>query len=178
MSISLRADRTRRICFDALLTAAAMILSYLESVIPLQMLIPLPGVRLGLANLAVVAVFVLVSPLDAAIVSAVRIFSMGLLFGSVTSLYFSALGGLCSFLMLLLLRYVGKKLSFVGVSLLCAAAHNTGQILAAITLFDKGLLFSYLPMLLLASVLCGGAVGILLNLITPRLQRILKGGRT
>ena len=102
MLISLRADKTRRICFDALLTATAMLLSYLETVIPLQMLIPLPGVRLGLANFAVVTVFALVSPWDAALVSAVRILATGLLFGSVTSLYFSALGGLCSFLMLLL----------------------------------------------------------------------------
>ncbi len=177
MRISLQADKTRRICFDALLTAAAMILSYLETILPVQMLIPLPGIRLGLANLAVVAVFVLVSPSDSAIVSAVRILSMGLLFGSVTSLYFSAMGGLFSFLMLIFLRFFGKKLSFVGVSMLCAAAHNTGQILAAITLFDVGLLFSYLPMLLAASVICGGIVGLLLNLLTPRLQKILKGGR-
>lgn len=177
MLISLRADKTRRICFDALLTATAMLLSYLETVIPLQMLIPLPGVRLGLANFAVVTVFALVSPWDAALVSAVRILATGLLFGSVTSLYFSALGGLCSFLMLLLLRFVGRKMSFVGVSILSAAAHNTGQILAAVTLFDGSLLFSYLPMLLVASIFCGGAVGILLNLTLPRLQRILEGGQ-
>lgn len=177
MLISLRADKTRRICFDALLAATAMLLSYLETVIPLQLLIPLPGIRLGLANLAVVTVFALVSPLDAALVSAVRIFATGLLFGSVTSLYFSALGGLCAFFMLLLLSYVGKSMSFVGVSILSAAAHNAGQILAAVTLFDPSLLFSYLPMLLLAAILCGGAIGALLNLTLPRLQRILEGGR-
>ena len=68
-------------------------------------------------------------------------------------------------------------MSFVGVSILSAAAHNTGQILAAVTLFDGSLLFSYLPMLLVASILCGGAVGILLNLTLPRLQRILEGGQ-
>ena len=64
-----------------------------------------------------------------------------------------------------------KRLSFVGVSVLCAAAHNVGQILAAVTLFGPALIVSYLPWLLVSAVICGGAVGLLLNLLIPRLQR-------
>ncbi len=171
-----RADRTKRLCLDALFAATAMILSYLETLLPLQLLIPLPGVRLGLANLAVVLVFALIGRGDAALVSAVRILAMGLLFGSATSLYFSAMGGLFSFLVLLLLYKTGAKCSFLGVSVLCAAAHNTGQVLAASTLFGFELMISYLPLLLLAAVLCGGAVGALLNLATPRLEGLIKIG--
>ncbi len=179
MSISLQADRTRRLCLDAMLCVVALLLSYLESLVPLGLLIPLPGFRLGLANVAVMVVFCLLSPVDAAVISAMRILIMGLLFGSVTSLYFSALGGLCSFCMLLLLRTVGKKLSFIGASVLSAAAHNTGQILAAVTLFGSALIPSYLPWLLMASVIFGSAVGALLNLLIPKLQapllRLLQG---
>ncbi|MBQ9773661.1 MAG: Gx transporter family protein [Clostridia bacterium] len=169
MSISSQGKRTRRICVNAMLCAVAMLLSYLEALLPLQVL-PIPGFRLGLANVAVVAVFCLLSPLDAAIVSSVRIVLMGLLFGTVTSFYFSLLGGVFSFLMLILLRAVGRRCSYVGVSVLCAAAHNTGQICAAVTLFGAALIPSYLPLLLFASVIYGGVIGLLLNLLLPRLQ--------
>lgn len=153
-----------------MLIAFAVMLSYLEVILPLGAVIPLPGFRLGLANVVVLLTFCLLSPIDAAIVSSIRILLMGLLFGSATSLYFSAMGGLFSFLMLLLLRGVGRQNSFLGVSVLCAAAHNTGQIVAATTLFGMSLVTSYLPLLLVASVVYGGIVGILLNLFIPRLQ--------
>ena len=170
MSILSRGNLTRRICLDALLCGLAMMLSYLEVLLPLQALLPLPGFRLGLANVVVLAVFCLLSPWDAAIVSFVRIFLMGVLFGSVTSFYFSLLGGFCAFLMLLLLKTMGKRCSFVGASILSAAAHNTGQILAAVTLFGVTLIPSYLPVLLFASVFFGGLIGMLLNLLMPRVQ--------
>ncbi len=171
MSILSRDKRVRRIALDAMLIALAMMLSYLEVLLPLQALLPLPGFRLGLANVVVMLTFCLLSPVDAAIVSGVRILLMGLLFGSATSLYFSFLGGLLAFLTLLLLRPIQKRISFVGVSILCAAAHNLGQILAAVTLFGVSLLLSYLPMLLIASVIYGGIVGVLVNLLAPRLQK-------
>ena len=171
MSISSQGKLTRRICVDAMLCAAAMLLSYLEVLLPLNALIPLPGFRLGLANVAVVAVFCLISPTDAAVVSGVRFSLMALLFGTVTSFWFSFMGALLSFLMLLLLRTAGKKCSFIGVCVLCAAAHNTGQIMAAVTIFGTALIPSYLPLLLLASVVYGSVVGVLLNLLLPRLER-------
>lgn len=173
MSTLLQGNRTRRICLDAVMVVLAMMLSYLEAVLPLNVLIPLPGFRLGLANVIVTLVFVLISPIDAAIVSALRILLMGILFGSVTSFYFSALGGLCAFLTLLFCSYLLRRCSFLGVSVLCAAAHNCGQILAAVTIFGVSLIFSYLPWLLLASAIYGGIVGILLNLCVPRMKRLL-----
>ena len=103
MSTSLRDKRTQRIALDAMLVGFAMLLSYLEAILPLTAWIPMPGFRLGLANLAVVLAFSLISPLDAALISATRILAMGILFGSATSLYFSALGGLLSYLLLWLL---------------------------------------------------------------------------
>lgn len=172
MSISLRDNWIRRISLDAMLCGFAILLSYLEAVLPLQLLVPLPGFRLGLANVAVVVVFCLVSQKDAAIVSAVRIFIMGVLFGSPMSLYFSVMGGVFSFVTLMLMHRFCKKCSLIGVSVLCAAAHNTGQVLAAVTLFDVALLTSYLPALLLASILYGSVVGALLNFLIPRLQTV------
>ena len=176
MSTSLRDRRVRRVALDAMMIAVAMLLSYLEFLLPLQALLPIPGFRLGLANLAVTLVFCLLSPTDAAIVSGVRITLTAVLFGSVTSFYFSAMGGLASFCMLVLLSKWGKRLSFFGVSVLCAAVHNCGQILAAVTLFGPFLIRSYLPLLLVASAIYGGIVGCLLNLCEPKLRSAL-GGR-
>ena len=173
MSTLWRADRVRRVSMDAMLVAFAVMLSYLEVLLPLEAVIPLPGFRLGLANLVVVLVFCLISPFDAAIVSALRILIMGLLFGSATSLYFSVLGGLFSYLVLFLLSRCGRRFSFFGVSVLCAAAHNCGQITAAVTLFGVSLITSYLPWLLVAAAVYGGIVGMLLNLLVPRLQSFL-----
>ena len=166
MSTSSRANLIRRISMDAMLCVLAMMLSYLEVILPLNLLVPLPGFRLGLANVAVVAVFCLFTPIDALAVMSVRILLMGLLFGSPTSLYFSAMGGLFSFAVLMLAKYLCKKCSLVGVSILCAAAHNTGQVIT-----------TYRPALLIASVIYGGIVGVLLNLLLPRLQKAIERGR-
>ena len=179
MSTMLRGSLVRRIAVDAFLCVFAMMLSYLEVLLPLTALIPLPGFRLGLANLAITLAFVLLSPWDAVLISAVRILLSGMLFGSPTSLYFSALGGIFSLLLLLLMRVIGRGCSFFGLSVLSAAAHNFGQTVAAVTLFGTSLIASYLPILLLASVIFGGIVGVLLNLLVPRLaphfERIKKG---
>ena len=171
MSTTSQANLIRRICIDAMLCVLAMMLSYLEAILPLNLLLPIPGFRLGLANVIIVAVFCLFKPIDAFAVLSVRILLMGLLFGSPTSLYFSAMGGIFSFAVLMFAKYLCKNCSFIGVSILCAAAHNTGQVIAAVTIFDAALITTYLPALLLASAVYGGIVGVLLNLLLPRLQK-------
>ncbi|MBQ7173030.1 MAG: Gx transporter family protein [Clostridia bacterium] len=171
MWTSWRDNRVKRLSLDAALLALAMGLSYLEFLLPIGAVVPLPGFRLGLANLVVMLTFSLLSPLDAAVVSALRILLSGLLFGSATSLYFSALGGLCSYLVLLLLYLIKAKCSFIGISILSAAAHNCGQIIAAMTLYGVFVARSYLPYLLLASIFYGGLLGLLANLVLHRLQK-------
>ena len=171
MSTSSQANLIRRLCIDAMLCVLAMMLSYLEAILPLHLLLPIPGFRLGLANVVIVAVFCLFKPIDAFAVLSVRVLLMGLLFGSPTSLYFSVMGGIFSFAVLMLAKYLCKKCSFIGVSILCAAAHNVGQIIAAVTIFGGALITTYLPALLVASAVYGGVVGVLLNLLLPRLQK-------
>ena len=173
MSISLRADLTRRLCIDAVLLTAAMMLSYLEALLPTA-LIPLPGFKLGLANVVITLAFSLIGKRDAAIISALRIALMGLLFGTVSSFFFSAMGGLLAYLSLLLASRLLLRCSYVGVSVLCAVAHNLGQLLAAVCLFGASLLLSYLPILLFAALLSGALTGCLLNLSVPTLKRSLK----
>ncbi len=174
MSISLRDNRTRRICMDAIFTAVAMMLSYLEFLISLGAILPLPGFKLGLANIATLAVFVLISKKDAAVVLALRVTLMGLLFGSAVSYLFSAAGALLSYLSLLLASRLIRRCSYIGASVLCAVFHNVGQILAAVCLFGSEIILSYLPVLLIAALISGAITGLLLNLSITRLERSVR----
>ncbi len=167
-------DRTRRLCFDAMLLGISLLLSYLEAILPLTLWLPLPGFKLGLANILITLVFVAISPLDAGIVSLCRVCVMGMLFGNISSLIFSVCGALLSYLGLWLLARMGRKIfSMIGVSVGCAALHNIGQLLSAALWYGTDIILGYLPILLIAALIFGSVTGILLEFILPRFERIV-----
>ena len=166
-------DNIRRLCQNAMLLGVGLLLSYLEAILPLTVWIPLPGFKLGLANIGVTLVFVAVSPWDAALVSLCRIGLMGLLFGNLSSFTFSLGGAVLSYLGLWLLARWGKeKFSMIGVSVGCAALHNLGQILVAALWLGTEVILGYLPMLLVAAVLLGTVTGTLLQALLPRFRKL------
>lgn len=168
-----KGNLTRRLTTDALLLCVALMLSYLEAIIPI---VPLPGMRLGLAQSVVTLAYFRIGRSDAAILSAMRVVLMSLLFGSVTSLYFSAAGALLAFFGLWLgERLLCKRCSYIGLGVLCAALHNVGQCLAAATLFGHGLLITYLPALLAVACVTGAIGGALVCAVIDRIP-IRKGG--
>lgn len=165
---------TFRITRCALFICAALLCSYLESLIPLGVVLPLPGFRLGLANIVIMIVFFAVSPAEAWIASAARVLVTALLFGNPVSFFFSASGALLSLLgMAALRRLLRGRVSFIGVSMLGAALHNTGQICAAMLIFGYGVI-SYLPVLLVASVALGAVCGWTVCLVYPKITIVLK----
>ena len=174
-----RADaRVVRLCRDAAFLCAALMFSYLETMFPLSLLIPLPGVKLGLANVLITAVFFWYSPVDAGIVSFLRVGIAALLFGTVTSFFFSFSGALCAYAVLWVCRLLlARRLSFIGISVLAAAGHQIGQITAACILFSSAAPQAYLPVLLCVAVVTGGVTGMVLNLMSPRLDKAMKRGQ-
>lgn len=178
MPTSLRADsRVARLARNAVMLALAMIFSFVEHLVPLSLFLPLPGVKLGLANVVITVVCFFGSPVDALIVSLCRIGLSALLFGTPVSFLFSLLGGVTAYLVLLACRpFYSRFFSFIGVSVLAATGHHFGQMLAAVILFDTGVLLTYLPVLLLAGVVMGGVSGLILNALTPQLQKLFKTG--
>ena len=131
----------RRLTRCAVLTALALALSVAEGLVPLTILFPLPGLRLGLANLVTVYALCRLSGREALLILA-----------------FSLTGGLLAFgVMALLLRC--SFLSLFGVSIAGAAAHNTGQILAAMAVLGSRAPLVYLPPLLLCSLVTGAVTG-------------------
>lgn len=150
---------TKQLTLCALLTAMALALSYLENLFPLALAIPIPGVKLGLANVVTLFALFALGPGEALLILLARCFLGSLFAGNVNALLFSLLGGLCAMgTMILLARRRG--LSVYGVSVGGAAAHNCGQIAAAALTLGSGAPLYYLPVLLAVSLLTGGLTGL------------------
>lgn len=169
-------NRIRRLAEDAALLGAALMLSYVEALFPLTLVIPIPGAKIGLANLAVMIACYRCSFADAAAVCLVRVILSSFLFGSVSSFAFSLSGAAFSLAVLLAAyRFYPRYFSFVGVSVLCAAGHNVGQILCAVLWLGSTAVLSYLPVLLILAALFGTFSGFLMNLLAKRIPKFRKG---
>ena len=161
--------RAKKTAYYALCIALAFVFSYLESLIPLN--IGVPGIKLGLANLVVVAALYVMGNRDAFIISMIRILLCGLTFGGVFSLVYSFAGGILSFAVMLLAKR-SKRLSVLGVSVLGAAVHNVGQIVAAAAVMENAGVFYYLPVLLLSGAVTGALIGILSGTVISRIEKL------
>ena len=151
--------------------AVAMILSFVESQIPA--FIAVPGVKVGLANLAVIFALFAFGVREAFAVSLVRVFLLSLLFGNAVGWIYSVAGALLSLLVMLALRATGK-FSVLGISVAGGVSHNVGQILAAmVVLRSEGVLY-YLPPLLLSGTVAGAVIGIASALLIDRLGKYVK----
>ena len=151
--------------------AVAMILSFVESQIPAFLAVP--GVKVGLANLAVIFALFVFGVLEAFAVSLVRVFLLSLLFGNAVGWIYSVAGALLSLLVMLALRATGK-FSVLGISVAGGVSHNIGQILAAmVVLRSEGVLY-YLPPLLLSGTVAGAVIGIASALLIDRLGKYVK----
>lgn len=159
--------KLERLARCAVLTALALALSMAERWLPLTVLVPLPGLRLGLANLVTVFALCRLSGREALLILVARCLLGAIGGGNLTALVFSLTGGLFALaVMALLLRCPG--LSLVGVSMAGAAAHNVGQILAVMAVLTSPAPVAYLPALLLCSVVTGAITGLVSVLLVHR----------
>jgi heptaprenyl diphosphate synthase len=151
---------SRRLTRGAMLVSLALVLSLLERMIPLELLIPIPGIKLGLANIVTLFALVSLGMRDTVVILTLRIGILGLINGPVPFLL-SAAGGLLALLVMwALLRGEGRLFSLIGVGMGGAVAHNSGQVLAAsLLLGNPALLAAYLPALLLTGLATGMLTG-------------------
>ncbi|MDO5702865.1 MAG: Gx transporter family protein [Lachnospiraceae bacterium] len=157
-----------KIAYCGMLTALAMIFSYVESLIPIN--IGVPGIKLGLANLVVLTGLYYLRPGEVLAVSVSRILLIGFLFGNGMSILYSLAGGLLSFAAMLALIRCGK-FSITGVSAAGGAVHNIGQLAAAMVILRSTALMYYLPVLIAAGTVCG----VLMGFLASRVMYIFKG---
>lgn len=162
---------TRRLALCAILTALALALSYMESFFPLSLLVPLPGIKLGLANIVTLFALYTLGPGQAVLILLARCLLGALFAGNMNALIFSLLGGVAAMgVMILLTRF--RHLSVYGVSMGGAAAHNCGQVAAAVVTLGSRAPLAYLPVLLAVSLLTGALTGLMVSLLFRAMKNV------
>ena len=159
--------KTRKIATLALAIALAMILSFVESQIPA--FVAIPGVKVGLANIAVVFVLYKLGWKEAVLISLVRVFMVSVLFGTAVSLFYSVAGAVLSLTGMVPLKRTGL-FSTVAVSVTGGVLHNVGQILMACLLLETNVIVYYLPFLILSGVIAGVVIGVVAAIMVKRVQ--------
>lgn len=162
---------TRNIALCAVLAALALGMSTLEGLFPLSLLVPLPGVKLGLANIVTVFALYRLGAAPALAILLTRCLLGGLFAGNVSAMLFSLLGGFTAMLAMILLRKC-RHLSVYGVSIGGAAAHNLGQMAAALITLGNPMVLGYLPFLLAVSLVTGTLTGFVTALLLRATQHI------
>lgn len=151
---------TKQLTLCAMLTAMALALSYLENFFPLSLAIPIPGIKLGLANIVTVFALYALGPVQALLILLARCILGAVFAGNMNALLFSLLGGVTAMLVMILLSRL-RRLSIYGVSVGGAAAHNCGQVAAAILTLGNTAPLYYLPVLLGVSLFAGALTGLI-----------------
>ena len=159
----------QKVALYGVLIALAMVLSYVEMLIPLP--VGIPGVKPGLANLVVFLALYTMTAREAFLISMVRILLVSITFGNGSAFLYSMAGGILSFLVM----WIFQKKDFLlpaGVSIAGGIAHNVGQLLMAAVILENGAVFTYFPVLLAAGCITGGLIGILGSQIQKHIPKV------
>ena len=162
---------TKQLTLCGILTAMALALSYLENFFPLSLAIPIPGIKLGLANIVTVFALYALGPGQALLILLARCFLGAVFAGNMNALLFSLMGGVTAMLVMIALRRC-RRLSVYGVSVGGAAAHNIGQMAAACITLGSTMVLGYLPFLLAVSLVTGTLTGFVTALLMRATQHI------
>ena len=160
---------TKKISELGVLLSVGLILSYLESLIPVAF--PIPGIKLGLANIVTMYILYRYKAKEAILIMILRVLISGILFSGLTAIVFGILGGLLSIAFMLLAKKTGF-FSIMGLSMVGAVMHNAGQILAAFIIMENAAVIYYLPYLLISGIISGLIVGYISAIIIKRLSRL------
>lgn len=160
---------TRRMAYLALLTCMALIIFIVEAQLPA--LCPVPGVKLGLANIVTVYAMFALGPVDALLILIARILLGAIFSGRLMALMYSMAGGALCYLAMLALRRVLSRRQIWVASVVGAIFHNIGQILVAMAVTGSVALIGYLPVLLVSGMLAGLFTGLCAQKLIDHLRR-------
>lgn len=162
---------TKKLALCAVLTALALGLSTLENLFPISLVVPLPGIKLGLANIVTVFALYQLGAVPALVILLARCLLGAMFAGNASALLFSLMGGVLAMVTMIVLRGA-KGLSVYGVSIAGAAAHNIGQICAAMVVLGDTEVLGYLPVLLAVSLVTGTLTGFVSALLFRAMNSI------
>ena len=160
----------KKVAKYGVLVALAFIFSYVETLIPFEM-IGIPGIKLGLANLVVLVAMYILRSSDAFVISLVRIALVGFTFGNPYSAIYGLAGGLLSFAVMALVKKFGW-FGMMGISLLGGIFHNVGQMFVAIRVVENVRVAYYFPVLMISGAITGAVIGLVAEQIVKRLRRL------
>ena len=150
----------------SLLSAIALTIFMVEAQIP--PVVPLPGVKLGLANIVTVFTVFAIGAKEGAAVLFVRIFLGAVFAGNFSTIFYSGAGGLCAILVTILLRKILTKNQLWVAGVCGAIAHSVGQMAMAIAITATPGLIAYLPIMIVASIVSGTFTGFCAQLLVKR----------
>lgn len=160
--------RTKQIADYGLLVALALVLSYLESLVP--PFFAVPGVKLGLTNVVVLIALYRMGWKQAITMNFLRILLVSMTFGNAFSLFYAMGGGMLSSLVMIALKK-SDKFSMTAVSVAGGVAHNVGQILVAMVVLETWRIVSYLVILWISGIAAGIVVGVISYEVLKRLPK-------
>ena len=164
-----RQKKIKKLAFLALCASVALLLSYVEALIP-PIYAAVPGIKLGLPNIAIIFALYRFGMREAVSVSFVRLIIVALLFGNVMTFAYSLAGAALSILVMFLLKKA-DILSTVGVSVAGGVSHNLGQILVAMLLLGTAEIGYYMIILAVTGTISGIFVGLCGNFMIKRLSK-------
>ena len=144
------------------LAGLALVCGYVESLVPLP--VPIPGIKLGLGNIVVLYALVAFGARPALVIMLVKVCASALLFGNPTVFAYSLTGGVLSFAAMALASR-GRALSVPGLSMVGGVFHMVGQMAVVAMVLTTQIALAYLPVLLVAGLASGLAVGYLCRLV-------------
>ena len=164
-------NTSQRTAEYGMMIALAFLLSYVETLIPINL--GIPGVKLGLANLVNIVGLYVIGVRGTIVIALVRILLVGLTFGNMFSMFYSMAGGALSLLLMIICK---KKdwFSRIGVSIVGGVGHNIGQISVAAFVVSNSQVFYYLPFLMAAGIISGALIGLLGGIVTKRISRFVR----
>lgn len=171
-------QKTKHLAYIALFAALTLALGYLEATIPVP--VTIPGVKLGLANIAVLIALYLMGPRWALAVMLLKVAVTSLIIGAPSMALYSLAGSSLAYLGMYAAWSFGR-LSLVAVSVIAALLHNVGQICAAIAIMQTPALLVNLPVMIVAACITGAATGAValgvLKALSPLKSTAAQGGR-
>lgn len=157
----------KKIAYMGLFAAIAIIFGYVESLIPF--FAGIPGIKLGLANLAVLFILEKYTWKEAVLVSMVRILVIGFMFGNMFSILYSMAGAALSLTVMTFMKKT-SGFSLLGISVAGGVSHNIGQLIVAALIVENKSLLYYAPVLIISGVITGLLIGILTSEVTKRIH--------
>ena len=155
------------VAFLGLFTAFAMILSFVERQIPT--FVAIPGIKLGLPNIAIIAILYKFGKKEALIISLLRVLLTSLLFTNGITMLYGISGAILSFIVMVLLK---DKFNIITVSIMGGVVHNIGQIIVDYFILQTEQLMYWLPVLIISGVISGAVIGLIAALTYKKLEKV------